>query len=58
MTAQYLQEEVKEEKKEQKKEEKVGYTKEIIRKGDGVNFPKKGDTVSCRYRGMCLGSFH
>ncbi|XP_018601812.1 peptidyl-prolyl cis-trans isomerase FKBP3 [Scleropages formosus] len=27
------------------------YTKSVLKKGDKVNFPKKGDTVSCWYTG-------
>ncbi|KAJ3276700.1 FK506-binding protein 2B [Borealophlyctis nickersoniae] len=42
------------EKKEVKKEavvEEPKFTKQILKKGDGVNFPKKGDTVACFYTG-------
>ncbi|KAI8480768.1 FK506-binding protein 2B [Branchiostoma belcheri] len=28
------------------------YTKQILKKGDGKNFPSKGDLVSCWYKGM------
>ncbi len=28
-----------------------GYKKTVLRKGDKINFPKKGDTVSVRYTG-------
>lgn len=31
--------------------EKPGYTKVIIKKGDGKSFPSKGDAVSVRYKG-------
>jgi len=31
--------------------EKIGYKKEILKKGDQSSFPKKGDMVSCRYKG-------
>ena len=27
------------------------YTKRLLKKGDKVNFPKKGDTVECFYKG-------
>ena len=29
----------------------MGVTKEIIREGDGTNFPKKGDKLSMHYKG-------
>jgi len=37
-------------KKEEKVEE-VKFVKQILSKGDKVNFPKKGDTVKCFYTG-------
>jgi len=37
-------------KKEEEKE-KPHYKKNIIKAGDKTNFPKKGDTISCRYKG-------
>ncbi|KAJ8356470.1 hypothetical protein SKAU_G00192640 [Synaphobranchus kaupii] len=55
-----LTERVKEVKVEEKpKEAKVDpvdegppkYTKSVLKKGDKVNFPKKGDTVGCWYTG-------
>ncbi len=41
------------EKKEEKtkEEEKPRYTKTVIKAGNGKQFPTKGDTVSCRYKG-------
>ncbi|AZQ74339.1 FKBP-type peptidyl-prolyl cis-trans isomerase [Streptomyces luteoverticillatus] len=30
----------------------MGVTREIIEPGDGVNFPKKGDTVTMHYTGV------
>ena len=29
----------------------MGVTKEILREGDGTNFPKKGDKLSMHYKG-------
>ncbi|KAJ3073634.1 FK506-binding protein 1 [Podochytrium sp. JEL0797] len=29
----------------------MGVTKEVLKAGDGVNFPKKGDTVTMHYTG-------
>jgi len=40
-----------EEKKEDKKEE-VKYKKEVLKKGDGSTYPRKGDAVTVRYKGM------
>jgi len=37
--------------KKEKKVEEVKFTKQILSKGDKVNFPKKGDTVKCFYTG-------
>jgi len=37
--------------KKEKKVEEVKFTKQILAKGDKVNFPKKGDTVKCFYTG-------
>jgi len=34
-----------------KPSEKIGFRKEVLRNGDRKNFPKKGDIVSCRYKG-------
>jgi len=41
-------------KKEEKKEEKIGYTKEVLKKGDNSHYPQKGDTVSVRYKGTLV----
>lgn len=32
----------------------MGVTKTVIRAGDGVHFPKKGDTVTMHYHGTFL----
>jgi FKBP-type peptidyl-prolyl cis-trans isomerase len=34
-----------------KKQLKMGVTKEILREGDGANYPKKGNKLSMHYSG-------
>jgi FK506-binding protein 3 len=35
-------------------DEKPLYQKQVIKRGDKTNFPKKGDTVACYYTGMLV----
>ncbi|KAJ3039615.1 FK506-binding protein 2B [Rhizophlyctis rosea] len=41
----------KETKKDDTPPESPKYTKQVLKKGDNTNFPKKGDTVACFYTG-------